>query len=73
MKPLQKVVRQLSKERNELEHRLEQVDYALRTLSTLTNGHNHLGRPRKFHHTAATKARIAAANRARWARQKKAA
>lgn len=73
MKPLQKVVRQLTRERNELEKRLEQVVYALKTLNTLTNGHNPVGRPRKFHHTAAARARISAANRTRWAKLKKAA
>lgn len=73
MKPLQKVIRQLEQERSRLEQRLEQIAYALKTLNTLTNGHNPVGRPRKFHHTAAARARISAANRARWAKLKKAA
>jgi len=64
---LTKAVQQLEQERERLEGKVERINFVLKTLGNLDNGIR-LGRPRKFHHTAATKAKIAAANRARWAK-----
>jgi hypothetical protein len=66
MPNLKAVVSQLKSEKSNLEHRLEQVNLALEALGSL-NGHSG-SRSGKRTMSASGRRRIAAAQRARWAR-----
>jgi hypothetical protein len=57
----------LKTERQQLESRLKRVDAAMASLGSL-NGHSRVGRKRKL--SAGGRARIVAAQRARWAKFK---
>ena len=70
---LAQVVRQLKNERDETRARLSQLDNALKVLGTIGTGGSKAGRRRGISGTrrpmsAAAKKRIAAAQRARWAK-----
>src|SRR5438128_1229633 len=66
---LQSVVSQLRKERTNLVNQLRHVDAALSVLGKL-NGGRFYTQPRHRRMSAAARARIAAAQRARWAKVK---
>jgi hypothetical protein len=80
MSNLAKVVQQLRKERDQAQRRIEQLDGALKALATLsgvrgtTVGRSHGQRPSGTRRTMSAEARkrIAAAQRARWAKWKRA-
>jgi hypothetical protein len=77
MSNLAHVVQQLRKERNQAQTRIEQLDEALKALAGLTGvrgaaqiqGHTQAGWKRRTMSASARK-RIAAAQRARWAKWK---
>jgi hypothetical protein len=74
---LAQVVRQLKNERDETRTRLSQLDNALKVLGTIGVGESKAGRRRatpgkRRPMSAAAKNRIAAAQRARWAKWRKA-
>jgi hypothetical protein len=77
MSNLAHVVQQLRKERNQAQTRIEQLDEALKALTGLSGvrgtaqrqGHAQAGRKRRTMSASARK-RIAAAQRARWAKWK---
>jgi hypothetical protein len=76
MANLTAVVAQLQQARNELQSELTRLEQAIRTLTNLDGGSGTGGRRAPRRMSAAARARIAAAQRARWAkwkRQKKAA
>ena len=76
MSNLVKVVQQLKMERNQAQKRIEQLDEALKALTGVGRGRGGI----KFHHlrastkrrtmSAAARKKIAAAQRARWAKWK---
>lgn len=72
MSALKKAVHVLHQKRNELERDIERINYVLNTLGNLSNGNKH-PHPRKHHRSATVRANMAAAQRARWAKLKKAA
>jgi len=66
---MNQIIQELKTERNRTQQQLEKLDLAIRALSSV----GHLGGVtirRKPHFSAAAKARIAAAQRARWAKWK---
>jgi hypothetical protein len=69
---LTKAVQQLKQERDQARNKLEQLDEALKILSGLTGAKRGLARSRGKRRTmsAAARKRIAAAQRARWAKWK---
>lgn len=71
MTALKRAVHVLHQKRNELERKVERINYVLDTLGNLSNGK----RPyhRKNQRSAAVRARMAAAQKARWAKTRKAA
>jgi hypothetical protein len=75
MANLAKVVQQLRNERNQAQNRLEQVDAALKALTGLNSGRGksnraHADGGRRRPMSPAARKRIAAAQRARWAKWK---
>jgi hypothetical protein len=74
MSSLVKVIEQLRSERDQAQKRIEQLDEALRALAGLSGGavrHNRRASPGKRGTlSAAARRRIAAAQRARWAKWK---
>ena len=69
---LTKVVQQLKQEREQARNKLEQLEEVLKVLTGLTGAKRGLGRGRGKRRTMSTAARkrIAAAQRARWAKWK---
>jgi hypothetical protein len=72
MSNINKVVQQLQIQRQRAEHELEKLDLALKALSSLDGGTGVAGSGirRKPRFSAAARERIAAAQRARWAKIK---
>jgi hypothetical protein len=78
MSNLAHVVQQLRKERNQAQRRIEQLDQALKALTGLGGlrgnapgvGRTHKSRLKRRTMSAAARKRIAAAQRARWAKWK---
>ena len=77
MAPLDKAVKELQSERNRLENQLQQVDAALSALNSLNGAGQGRGRIRatgrrtvrpQRHFSAAARRRMAAAQKARWAK-----
>ena len=66
---MNQIVQQLKTERNRTQQQLEKLDLAIRALSSVGDLGGITIR-RKPHFSAAAKARIAAAQRARWAKVK---
>ena len=71
MNLLKKAVHELHQRRTDLEQKIERINYVLDTLGNLSNGK----RPyhRKNQRSAVVRARMAAAQKARWAKTRKAA
>lgn len=69
---LTKAVRQLKQERDQARNKLEQLDEALKILTGLTGARQGFvrGRGKRRTMSAAARKRIAAAQRARWAKWK---
>jgi hypothetical protein len=71
MAGINQVVQQLQAQRKRAEHELEKLDLALKALGSLDGGAiSKFGFRRKPRFSAAARARIAAAQRARWAKIK---
>jgi len=72
MSGINQVVQQLQIQRKRAEHELEKLDLALKALGSLdgAGAMSNLGFRRKPRFSAAARARIAAAQRARWAKIK---
>jgi hypothetical protein len=64
------VVRQLQHQRNRTERELDKLTLAIRALTSMKGGSVGAGMRRKPHFSAAARERIAAAQRARWAKIK---
>jgi len=65
------ILSQLQKSRNELQSELYYLDQAIQTLSSLNGSSRTRARGGPRHMSAAARARIAAAQRARWAKWKR--
>jgi thiamine monophosphate synthase len=66
---MNQIVQQLKAERNRTQQQLEKLDFAIRALSSVPgSAMGGIAIRRKPHFSAAAKARIAAAQRARWAK-----
>ena len=68
---LSQAVKQLHKERQRVQSQLNQLDSAIKALNGSSGNHRRSSGPRRVM-SAAARARIAAAQRARWAKWKKA-
>src|SRR5207302_9002184 len=70
MPDLSRVLSQLQRERNRMASGLERLDQAIHAIESLS-GKNNRGRKRVRRISAAARARIAAARRARWSKTRK--
>jgi len=70
MSTMNQVVRQLQAQRRQSEQQLEKLNLAIRALTSMEGPSASGGTRRKPHFSAAARERIAAAQRARWAKLK---